>query len=256
MLLLLGVTGCRSQPPDSRPAGRTITVAAAASLQFALDEVLDGFRQKNPDITVKTVYGSSGNICAQLQQHAPFDLFLSADLEYPRRLVELGIAREADLFTYAVGGLALWVRRDSGLDVEGLGMRALLDPAVGKIAIANPRHAPYGRAAEAALRHAGLHEQVADRLVFGENIAQAAQYVESGAADAGIIGLSLAIAPRMTSAGRHWVIPADAHPQLEHAGIVISDSGNRPATEALRDYLLSDPGRTTLARFGFLPPER
>lgn len=172
-----------------------VRVAAASDLQFALREIETKFEVGHPGVSVEVIYGSSGNLYAQLSNKAPFDLFLSADISYPR-LVEAGLAAQDTEFSYAVGHIVLWVLQSSQLDLDKLGMRALADPTVKKIAIANPRHAPYGRAAEAAMKSLELYDDVKDRLVLGENIAQAAQYVESGAADVGILALSLCSPPR------------------------------------------------------------
>src|SRR5581483_1694642 len=134
------------------------------------------------------------------------------------------------------------------------GIRAVLDPGVRKVAIANPRFAPYGRAAEAALQHAGVYDQVKDRLVLGENIAQTAQFVESGAADVGLIALSLALAPPLRDQGRHWEVPADAYPRLEQGGVMLTWARDRAATQELRDYLTGEEGRAVLRKFGFRLP--
>jgi molybdate transport system substrate-binding protein len=178
-----------------------VAVAAASDLQFAFDQIAAEFKERQPAIEVKITYGSSGGFFAQLSNKAPFDLFLSADVDYPRKLIEQGQALEQTLFLYGVGQIVVWVPNESEIDVEKLGLESLLDRSVQKIAIANPRHAPYGRAAEAAMKHAGIYEQVKDRLVLGENISQTAQFVESGAADVGIIALSLALAPTLKDRG-------------------------------------------------------
>jgi molybdate transport system substrate-binding protein len=248
-----GLLGCaRSGGEAAKESHRPVmSVAAAADLQFAFPEIVAAFQGEHPEIEVRPVYGSSGNFFAQLRSHAPFDLFLSADMDYPRRLIEQGEAPQGGLFQYAVGHLVLWVPRDSSLLIEQRGLPVLLDPAVRKIALANPKHAPYGRAAEAALKNGGLYEKVQERLVFGENVAQTAQFVESGAADVGIISLSLAQAPKMRDKGRYWEIPADSYPRLEQGGVILSWAKNRAAAEALRDFILGGRGKTILRRFGF-----
>jgi molybdate transport system substrate-binding protein len=231
-----------------------VRVAAAADLQFALEDVVKAFGERRPDIDVKVTYGSSGNFYAQLSNRAPFDLYLSADVDYPRKLVAQGLADERSEFLYAVGHLVLWVPDSSPLPVEKAGAQALLDPSVKKVAIANPRHAPYGRAAEAALKSLGVYEQVRDKLVLGENVAQAAQFVQSGAADVGLIALSLALAPALRGRGRYWEVPLDAHPRLEQGGVILSWAQDREAAEALRSFLLGDEGRAVLKRYGFFLP--
>jgi molybdate transport system substrate-binding protein len=243
----------RPQPPAG-PAPREVTVAAASDLKFAFEDVVAAFHAANPGVTVKVTYGASGNFFAQLSNEAPFDLYLSADIDYPRRLVEQGQAVQGSEFLYAVGHLVVWVPNGSKLDVAGLGMRAVLDPSVRKVAIANPKHAPYGRAGEAALKHFGVYDQVKDRLVLGENIAQTAQFVESGAADVGVIALSLALAPAMRDKGRYWEVPLDAYPRLEQGGAILSWAKDKEAAQALRSFIMSEAGRAILQRYGFRQP--
>jgi molybdate transport system substrate-binding protein len=250
-LALLAPGGCSSTPSD-RP--REVTVAAAADLKFALDDVVAGFEKAHPDVNVKVTYGSSGNFFAQLNNRAPFDVFFSADVDYPRKLVAEGLADKDSEFTYAVGHLVVWVPKESPLDVEKLGAKALLEPSVRKVAIANPKHAPYGRAAEAALKSLGVYEQVKDRLVLGENVAQAAQFAETGSADAGVFALSLALAPTLRERGRFWEVPPDAFPRLEQGAVVLSWAKDRSAADALCSYVKGSEGRAVLRRYGFVLP--
>jgi molybdate transport system substrate-binding protein len=257
LLTGLGVFGCSAAKPSASNSGpeRVVTVAAAADLKFAFDEIVAVFQRAHPDIQVRPTYGSSGNFFAQLKNGAPFDLFLSADVDYPRRLIASGDAVPDSLFVYAVGHIVLWVPRESSLAVERLGMKALEEPAARKIAIANPRFAPYGRAAEAALKKLGLYDRVQDRLVLGDNVAQAAQFVQTGAADIGIIGLAQALAPGLRDAGRYWKIPPDAYPPLEQGGVILSWTKDRAAAEAVRAFLTGAEGRSLLRRYGFSFPE-
>lgn len=263
LLTAVVLVGCAPQSAPETPqpldgVGSTnetsVVVAAAADLKYALDELVASFEEQHPQIDVQTTYGSSGNFYAQLTNRAPFDIYFSADIEYPRKLSEQGLALGGSEFPYAVGQIVVWVRNESALDVEQLGIQTLLDPSVRKIAIANPRHAPYGRAAEGALKSLGVYEQVQDRLVLGENIAQTAQFVESGAADVGIIALSLALAPAMRDKGRCWQIPLDAYPPLEQGGVILTWVKDREATETLRTFVVGDEGRAILRRYGFLLP--
>jgi len=240
---------------ETAPSG-DLLVAAAADLKFALDEVIGGFGKTHPQVTVKASYGSSGNLFAQIAQGAPFDLFLSADADFPRRLVTTGKADEASRFIYGIGRLVVWVPKASGIEVEKAGIRALLDPRAAKIAIANPAHAPYGAAAVATMEHYGIHAAVKDRLVLGENVAQAAQFVGSGAADIGIIARSLVVAPKMADAGRLWEVPAEAHRRLEQGGVVLTSGKNAEAARALRAVLTGEEGRAVLARYGFVLPDK
>lgn len=233
---------------------RRLSVAAAADLRFALDEVVAVYRQVRPGVEVNAVYGSSGRFYAQLVSGAPFDLFLSADAAYPRRLVEEGIALPGSEFPYAVGRIVLWVPKESPLPVEKDGLEALASDSVRLLAIANPEHAPYGRAAEAALRKYGLYDRLKDKLVLGENASQTAQFVQTRNADAGIIPLSLAIAPVLAKDGRYGLIPADAHPKLEQAGVRIKSSRNPEEARRFAEFLTDPRGRAILKRYGFLLP--
>jgi molybdate transport system substrate-binding protein len=233
-------------------APRRVAVAAAADLKWALEEVRRDFAKDSPGIQVEVSFGSSGQFYAQLTQKAPFDLFLSADLDYARKLQDAGLGRS--LFTYAVGRLAMVVPAESTLDLDKLGLKALLDPSVKHVAMANPAHAPYGRAAQAALAAAGLTAQVQPKLVLGENVSQAAQFVHTRAAEAGLVALSLAMAPEMAGRCRTWVVPRTLHPPLEQGGVVLAWARDPAAAEAFRAFLAGPRGRAILARYGFEPP--
>ncbi len=246
-----------ARPPTAPYTGTpAVRIAAASDLQFALKEVIAAYNEAHPDKTVEVVFGSSGNLFAQLTNKAPFDIFLSADMSYPRRLVEAGLASKDSEFLYAIGHLVVWVPNDSTLDFEKNGIQALKDPSAKVIAMANPQHAPYGRVAEAALKSLGVYDAVKERLVLGENIAQTAQYVESGAANAGLIALSLALAPAMKERGRYWSVPWDAYPRLEQGGIIMNTAQDAGAAADFRGFLTSDDGKTILRKYGFeLPGE-
>src|SRR5262245_34614266 len=236
------------------PGGGEVRVAAAADLKFALEDVVAAFREARPDVTVKVTYGASGNFFAQLSNRAPFDVFLSADVEYPRKLIEQGLADKESECLYAVGHLVLWVPNASTLDVQKHGAKALLDPSVKKVALANPRHAPYGRAAVAALKSLGVFDHVEGKLVYGENVAQAAQFAQSGSADAGVFALSLALAPAMRDQGRCWEVPRTAHPRLDQGGVILNWAQDRRSAEAFRAFLLGQEGKAVLNRYGFFLP--
>ena len=251
---LAAATLAAEQAPRGPEVAPTVRVAAAADLKFALDEVVTRLASRQPSVVVQATYGSSGTMHAQLRQRAPYDVYLSADFDYPRDLVSRGIGSDRDLFTYAIGRIVVWVARGSPLAIEREGLAALAGAA--RIAMANPRHAPYGRAAEAALRQAGLWTRVSGNVVLGENVAQAAQFVQSGAADAGIVARSLAVAPAMRAAGRFWEIPESAHPRLVQGGLILPRAVSREAAVRFRDYLLSDEGRQLLASHGFGLPAR
>jgi molybdate transport system substrate-binding protein len=230
-----------------------IRVAAAADLKFALSE-LAGQYEKQTGTKVNVTCGSSGNFFAQLQNGAPFDLFFSADMEYPRKLEAAGLAEPGTLYKYALGRIAIWTRADASIDVAKQGWNLLLDAGVQKIAIANPDHAPYGRAAVAALQKAGIYEQVKSKLVYGENISQAAQFVQSGNAQAGIVALSLAVSQGMKD-GKRWEIPADMHPAIEQGAIILRTANDKAQARGFLQFVKSADGRATLEKFGFTVPE-
>jgi molybdate transport system substrate-binding protein len=235
---------------------REVRVAAAADLQAVLPVLAAEFQVRHPDFRVQASHAASGSLFAQIRNGAPYDVFLSADLDYPRRLATEGLALETNVFTYGLGRLVIWAPNASKLDLAALGHRALLEPSVRRIAVANPRHAPTGAAALAALRALRIQEAVEPRLVHGENVAQAAQFVQSGAADLGILTLSLALAPSLRDAGRHWVFPAAACPPLAQGGIVLRTAREPAGARAFRDFLLGPDGRALLARAGLEPPAR
>lgn len=254
---LAGAAGCkRQEQPASAPspAQRHLIVAASADLKFAFEELAAEFHKRHPDVDVRATYGSSGAFFAQLANKAPFDMFLSADVEYPRRLVAQGLAAKETEFLYGVGRLVVWAPRSSSLALDKLGVAALLDPSVKKIALANPRGAPYGRAAEAALKKLGAYDKVADRLVLGENVAQAAQFVQSGSADVGLVALSLALAPALKDAGRYWPIPLEAYPRMDQGGVVLSWCREKDAADQLCRFITSADGKAILEKYGFSRP--
>jgi molybdate transport system substrate-binding protein len=243
------------QSPSVHPAeDRTVSVAAAADLKYALDEIVTAFQKNHPAIKVNVTYGSSGNFYSQLLNRAPFDIFFSADIDYPKKLVAAGLAVKESQFKYAVGRIAVWAPKDSPIEVEKLGINSLVQSSVKKIAIANPEHAPYGRAAVAALKKLGVYERVKDRLVLGENIAQTAQFVETGAAEAGIIALSLAMSPAMKDKGKYWPVPLDAYPTLDQGGAILSWAKDAEATEQFKAFVTGPNGRAVLMRYGFTLP--
>jgi molybdate transport system substrate-binding protein len=258
VLAMVAVAACSTGGEGPGGPGRgaeqaTVRVAAAADLKFALDEVVDLVETEHPGIAVAPVYGSSGTFLQQIENGAPFDLYLSADLGYPRALVESGMAAEDDLFPYAVGRLVLWVPDGSPVDPED-GLRILTDPRVRRVSIANPEHAPYGEAAVAAMRAEGVYDEVRPRLVLGENVAQAAEFVQSGNADAGIVALSLALADPVRDEGRWQELPLELYPRLDQGGVVLAGARDVDAARTVRDALLGQAGVEILARYGFSLP--
>jgi len=229
-----------------------VTIAAASDLNFAIKELIGEFEKQSGN-KVKLSLGSSGNFFAQLQQGAPFDLYFSADIGYPRKLEEAGLTAPGTLYRYAIGRVVLWAPKNSPLDVTK-GLTVLREPVIKKIAIANPKHAPYGRAAVAAMEHEQVYGEVKDRLVLGENISQAAQFIESGACDVGIIALSLAMAPAMKSAGNYWEIPADHHAPLEQGAVVMKQSKNQDIAKQFLEFMKGERGQEIMTRYGFTLP--
>lgn len=226
-----------------------LTVAAASDLQAVFPELVSRFERES-GIKVTISFGSSGNFFAQIQNGAPFDLFFSADIDYPRRLGASGHADPATLYQYATGQIVLWTRKDSGIDIQrGLGV--LTDARVKRIAIANPDVAPYGRAAVAALRSAKLYEAVAGKLVQGDNISQTAQLADSGNADVAILAHSLAVGPALTASGNYTEIPSTAHPPIEQGAIIVTASKNKEAARRFLVYMRGVDAQATWRRFGF-----
>jgi molybdate transport system substrate-binding protein len=239
--------------PGARAADAVPTIAAAADLSYALKEVADSFT-KETGKEVKLAFGSSGNFTTQIRQGAPFELFLCADEEYVQALTKEG-RTEGDGTLYAIGRIGLFAPIGSPLKVDGnladLTV-ALKDGRVQKFAIANPEHAPYGRAARAALQHGGLWEAIEPKLVLGENVSQATQFATSGSAQGGIIPLSLAKAPAVAQAGTFAVIPETWHPALRQRMVLLKDAGE--TAHAFYDYIQKPAAREVLKRYGFVLP--
>jgi len=228
-------------------AAEKITIAAAADLKFALDEIVVLFSKAHPADHVETIYGSSGKFQAQIRQGAPFDLYFSADIAYPRALKEEGFAA-SEVQPYAVGRIVLWsTSRDAA-------KMTLADPAIRKIAIANPKHAPYGKRAEEALKAAGVWEKVEGKLVYGENVAQAAQFVQSGNAQAGIVALSLALGPELAKQGIYALISDRLHQPLEQGFIVTKRAAGNPLAREFARFMADREARAVMARYGFVLP--
>jgi molybdate transport system substrate-binding protein len=250
----LCAAGCRSGT-ESPPRRGHVRVAAASDLNAALSDVIARFGGAH-DVDVSVSYGSSGTFYAQLLNQAPFDLFLSADVAYPNQLAARGLTLPQSEFTYAIGRIAVWAPASSALDLEHDGLQALTSASAAHVAIANPEHAPYGRAAVAAMQAAGVYDRVRPKLVVGENVAQTMQFVQSGAADVGIVALSLALAPNVKGKGRLFEIPTSTYPRLEQGGTILKGAADVDAARALRGFLLSANGQSILEQYGFSIPDR
>jgi molybdate transport system substrate-binding protein len=240
------------------PAGAQapLRVAAAADLEPVLPPILAQFEQQT-GVHVDATYQASAVLTTQIENGAPFDLFLSADLSFPKRLIDAGVADAAGSadsstpITYARGTLVLWERNNSLLPPPSLAV--LSDPNLKRLAIANPERAPYGRAAVAALDSLKLYDALKPRLVTAENISQAAQFVDSGNADAGLISLTSALTPRLSASGRYFVIPRDLYPPIEQGAVIVSKTTQRDAAHRFLDFLLSPSVQAQLARSGLTP---
>lgn len=227
-----------------------ITIAAASDLKFAMDEIIYGFNKTQPGHEIAVVYGSSGKFHTQIRQGAPYDLFFSADIDYPRELAGMGLAASA-VKPYAIGRIVLW---SNVRDASKMTIASLNDAKIIRIAIANPKHAPYGKRAEEALQASGLWGSLQSKLVFGENISQAAQYVQSGNAQAGIIALSLALLPEFAKNGGYYLIPDNLHKPLEQGYVITKQGANKPLAKQFSDYIGSKESRGIMKKYGFMLP--
>ncbi|NWG32770.1 MAG: molybdate ABC transporter substrate-binding protein, partial [Rhodocyclaceae bacterium] len=210
-----------------------VSIAAAADLKFAMDEIVAAFNNANPADEVKVVYGSSGKFHTQIQNGAPYDLFFSADIAFPRELVKAGFAA-SEVKPYAFGRIVLW---SATMDASKMNLASLTDPKIARIAIANPKHAPYGKRAEEALRASGLWEKIEPKLVYGENISHTAQFVQTGNAQVGIIALSLAANPELAKRGGYWLIPDELHEPLEQGFIITRRAAGSGLARRFADYV-------------------
>ena len=231
-------------------AQETLTVAAAADLQPVMTEIAARF-QKQSGASVKLSFGSSGDFFAQIKNGAPYDLFFSADLDYPAKLQAAGLSEPGSLYPYAIGKIALWAPKNGPAIDVSKGLSIVADSNVQKIAIANPAHAPYGRAAEAALKNAGLWDSVSSKLVLGENIAQTAQFVESGNADVGIVALSLVLAPAMKEQGKYFIIPGTLYSPLQQAAVILKSSSHKELAGRFLQYIKTSEISSLLRQYGF-----
>lgn len=227
-----------------------ITIAAAADLKFAMDEIVSGFKKSHSGSELEVIYGSSGKFHTQIQQGAPYDLFFSADIAFPRELVSKGMAASA-VTPYAVGRVVLW---SNSMDAAKLTLNSLTDQKIARIAIANPKHAPYGKRAEEALKSSGLWERLQPKFVFGENIAHTAQFVQTGNAQIGIIALSLALSPELAKKGGYYLIPDKLHNPLEQGYIITKRGADKPLAKQFADYMGSKAARSIMTRYGFVLP--
>lgn len=259
----------------------TVRVVAAADLQYALTEIGKEFESKNPGVKVSISYGSSGKIFTQLQQGLPADIYFSADEVFPKRLEQAGLAVPGTVKLYAVGRMVIWASNSlvqQGLDPKRLGPKMLLDPRITQIAIANPVHAPYGRAAVTMLERFGLLRNTRQanwegmtagipayydigplrrgkpsfQFIYGENISQTAQLALSST-NVGLIALSIAKAPQMEQAGSFWLAPLSSHLRLSQTYVILKGQ-DRPAVRRFYEYIGMEEAHKILRKYGFLLP--
>ena len=226
-----------------------ISVAAAADLQFAMEDIAARF-QKETGKEVKLIYGSSGNFFQQLRNGAPFDMFFSANLDYAKKLESAGLTEPGSYYAYAKGKIVVWVLKDSTLDVSS-GLHSLLSPSIRKIAVADPQHAPYGQAAVAAMQKEGIYDNVKDKFVLGENISQTASFVVSGSADVGIVALSLVLSPNMRDKGRFVEVSAADYPPIEQACVILKSSKNKETAKQFLSFIKTAEVAEILRLYGF-----
>ena len=235
-----------------RVSADTLYVAAASDLVFCLEKLNQQFQQQYPQLQIKLATGSSGNFYAQIQQDAPFEVYLSADIRYPQKLIEQQKADANSLFVYAQGQLALWTNNPN-VDVAQ-GLAVLSNSHIKRIAIANPDHAPYGQAARAVLVGQQLWDALNPKLVMGENIAQTLQFIQSQHADVGFVALSLLRAPQLSTQGRYWLIPQNLYPPLKQAFVVTKRGQQNPWSYRYTQFLKSRVAQKVFADYGFVLP--
>jgi molybdate transport system substrate-binding protein len=235
-------------------SAQELKIAAAADLSLALEKLGAAFK-KQTGVQLKVSYGSSGHFFSEIKNGAPYDVFLSADRDYPDTLDGLGKTDQGTT-VYAQGKLAVWVAARTGLNPSPDSLDVLTSNRVNKIAIANPEHAPYGRAAVAAMSHYGEYIQVKTKLVLGENVAQAAQFAESGNADAAIIPMSLMVGGNLKKTGHYAIVPLDSYPPILQAAVVLRSTQNKQEAHRFVEFLRSAPAQKILIEYGFEVPRK
>lgn len=233
-------------------SGQTLLVAAASDLSHSMDALAAAFAKEVPGARLKVSLGSSGNFFAQIKHGAPFDVFMAADMHYPAQLAREGAAEAATLTPYAIGRVAIW-SLDKNIDLSQ-GMRVFTNPAVTRVAIANPELAPYGSAARAALQQHGYWDAVKNKLVIGENVAQTAQFVQTGNAQLGIVSYATVRAPQLQGLGSHYLIPDTGVPPILQGAIVTRHGRANALSARFLKFLSSPAARQILIKAGFTLP--
>ena len=225
-----------------------VSLAAASDLKFALDSIISVYQNQYPSEKIQVTYGSSGKFFEQIQYDAPFDIYFSADVDYPKKLKEKGLTI-SDVKIYGIGRIVIWSKK---IDPTIEKMNSLLNPNLNKIAIANPDHAPYGEKAKESMLHFKIYDKVKSKFVYGENISQTAQFVQLGAADIGIVALSLALSPTMQKAGgKYYVIPEESHKPLEQGYVILKHAKNNQNALKFYDFMATPKAIAILTHFGF-----
>jgi molybdate transport system substrate-binding protein len=245
---LLASVAVLASVATAAPAENHITVAAAADLHQALDDVIAAYRKDHPGSQIEVVYGASGNLLTQIEQGAPFDIFFSADSSYPQQLADHGKAGGTPV-PYAYGHLVMW---SASIDMKGVQVADLAQGRFGRIAIANPQHAPYGKRAEEALRAAGVWDKVQPRLVFGDNISQTAQFAQSGNAQVGLVAESLVVNSPVK--GSYAPVPASLYEPLKQSFVVTQHGANNALALDFTRYVQSAPAKAILSHYAFNLP--
>jgi molybdate transport system substrate-binding protein len=235
-----------------RISAQSISIAAAADLRYAMEDIIKAYKQTHPSADIKVNYGSSGTAFQQILNGATYDLFFSADIMYPQKLKEQGLT-DTEPKLYAIGYIVIW---SSAIDVSK-GIISLLDSKVSKVAIANPEHAPYGKRAEESMKYYKIYNKVKQKLIFGDNISQTAQFIQTGNAEIGILALSIALSPALKGQGKYYIIDDKSHSPLEQAYVILKQAKNNKEVYAFTEFVASSTARTIFKSYGFkLPTER
>jgi molybdate transport system substrate-binding protein len=235
----------------STAMAENITIVAASSIKFAMTDIVSKFNAENRNDAVTAMYGSSGKFTTQIQNGAPFDMLFAADVNFPQMLQKEGLTSSGPV-VYAIGRLVIW---SSTTDATKLTLQKLSNANIRKVSIANTDIAPYGMRAKEALKSVGMWEKVQNKLVFGENIEHATQMVRTGAADAGIIALSLARNPTMSKQGGYSLIDSSLHGSLAQAFVITKRAKNSALARRFAAYVQTPESRNTIEKYGFVLPE-
>ncbi len=253
LVFAVALASCDASPANASKGGHKLYIAAAASLKQPLTELIDEFKRLHPDVEVNPTYGASGTLYAQVVSKAPFDLFLSADVDYPWKLADAGLTADGRVHAFATGRLVLFVNKHVGLEPRDL--EVLKHERIKKVAIASPRTAPYGRAAEAAMKATGVYEQVKDKLVIGESVEQAIGFVRTGAAEVAILPRSIATRPPLSDTGVFAEIPGSLYSPILHGGVIVKAAANVENAKVFVAFLTGEVGQKVLKGYGLAAAE-